>query len=377
MKQTIISSEYLNAVKAIKQAILESRYRAARHVNKEVLALNYGIGRFISINSRSAKWGSNAIAVISSLLRQELPGVKGYSEASIKMMRTFYEEWRYLFENRQLPIDDLGNQLILSHINDKIEIRQLVTDELSASDLACFLNVGFTNHYVILTKTKSKEERLFYIRRCATEFWKVETTKYYLSENLFKKEGTIQLTNFNKTIDNAAFMQRALQSFKDEYLLDFVNIEDPELVDERVIEQRIIQNVKNFIMAFGADFTFMGNQYRLEVAGQEFVVDLLFFSRRLRSLVAFELKRGEFKPEYTGKMNFYLAALDKYVKLPDENPSIGIILCKTKNDEIVELSFSDTSKPMGVATYRTSQELPPEIRQALPDMEDLKKLITE
>ena len=377
MKQTIISSEYLNAVKAIKQAILESRYRAARHVNKEVLALNYGIGRFISINSRSAKWGSNAIAVISSLLRQELPGVKGYSEASIKMMRTFYEEWRCIFENRQLPIDDLGNQLILSHINDKIEIRQLVTDELSASDLASFLNVGFTNHYVILTKAKSKEERLFYIRRCATEFWKVETTKYYLSENLFKKEGTIQQTNFNKTIDNAAFKQRALQSFKDEYLLDFVNIEDPELVDERVIEQRIIQNVKNFIMAFGADFTFMGNQYRLEVAGQEFSIDLLFFSRRLRSLVAFELKRGEFKPEYTGKMNFYLAALDKYVKLPDENPSIGIILCKTKNDEIVELSFSDTSKPMGVATYRTSQELPPEIRQALPDMEDLKKLITE
>lgn len=377
MKQTIISSEYLNAVKAIKQAILESRYRAARHVNKEVLALNYGIGRFISINSRSAKWGSNAIAVISSLLRQELPGVKGYSEASIKMMRTFYEEWRCLFENRQLPIDDLGNQLILSHINDKIEIRQLVTDELSASDLASFLSVGFTNHYVILTKAKSKEERLFYIRRCATEFWKVETTKYYLSENLFMKEGTIQQTNFNKTIDNAAFKQRALQSFKDEYLLDFVNIEDPELVDERVIEQRIIQNVKNFIMAFGTDFTFMGNQYRLEVAGQEFSIDLLFFSRRLRSLVAFELKRGEFKPEYTGKMNFYLAALDKYVKLPDENPSIGIILCKTKNDEIVELSFSDTSKPMGVATYRTSQELPPEIRQALPDMEDLKKLITE
>lgn len=377
MKQTIISSEYLNAVKAIKQAILESRYRAARHVNKEVLALNYGIGRFISINSRSAKWGSNAIAVISSLLRQELPGVKGYSEASIKMMRTFYEEWRCIFENRQLPIDDLGNQLMLSHINDKIEIRQLVTDELSASDLASFLNVGFTNHYVILTKAKSKEERLFYIRRCATEFWKVETTKYYLSENLFKKEGTIQQTNFNKTIDNAAFKQHALQSFKDEYLLDFVNIEDPELVDERVIEQRIIQNVKNFIMAFGADFTFMGNQYRLEVAGQEFSIDLLFFSRRLRSLVAFELKRGEFKPEYTGKMNFYLAALDKYVKLPDENPSIGIILCKTKNDEIVELSFSDTSKPMGVATYRTSQDLPPEIRQALPDMEDLKKLITE
>ena len=158
-------------------------------------------------------------------------------------------------------------------------------------------------------------------------------------------------------------------------MLDFVNIEDPEIVDERVIEQKIVQNIKNFIMAFGPDFTFMGNQYRIEVAGKEFIIDLLFFSRRLRSLVAFELKRGEFKPEYTGKMNFYLAALDKYVKLPDENPSIRIILCKTKNEEIVELSFSDTSKPMGVATYRTSQELPQQLREALPNIEDLKKLL--
>lgn len=375
MEQIIISSEYLHAVKVIKQAILDSRYRAARHVNKEVLALNYGIGKFISYKSRTAKWGSNAIAVISKLLQQELPGVKGYSEASIKMMRTFYEEWKELFENRQSSIDDFGNHLEISGITGRIEIRQLVTDELSASDLASFLNVGFTNHYVILTKAKSKEERLFYIRRCAAEFWKVETTKYHLAENLFKKEGAIQQTNFDRTIDSADFKQRALQSFKDEYLLDFINIEDPEFVDERVIEQGIVQNIKNFIMAFGIDFTFMGNQYRMEVGGQEFVIDLLFFSRRLRSLVAFELKRGEFKPEYTGKMNFYLAALDKYVKLPDENPSIGIILCKTKNEEIVELSFSDTSKPMGVATYRTSKDLPQQIREALPDMDELKKLI--
>ena len=339
------------------------------------MALNYGIGKFISYKSRTAKWGSNAIAVISKLLQQELPGVKGYSEASIKMMRTFYEEWKELFENRQSSIDDFGNHLEISGITGRIEIRQLVTDELSASDLASFLNVGFTNHYVILTKAKSKEERLFYIRRCAAEFWKVETTKYHLAENLFKKEGAIQQTNFDRTIDSADFKQRALQSFKDEYLLDFINIEDPEFVDERVIEQGIVQNIKNFIMAFGIDFTFMGNQYRMEVGGQEFVIDLLFFSRRLRSLVAFELKRGEFKPEYTGKMNFYLAALDKYVKLPDENPSIGIILCKTKNEEIVELSFSDTSKPMGVATYRTSKDLPQQIREALPDMDELKKLI--
>ena len=363
--------QYVLAVKEIKNAIIDSRYRAARHVNKEVLELNYSIGRFISENSRRAQWGSNAIAVISKMLQQELPGLKGYSEASIKMMRIFYEEWSVLFENRQLTIDDFNN-LIYNTSNNKITICHFSTEKISESDLACFLNVGFTNHYIILTKTQSLEERLFYIRRCAKEFWNVETTKYHLKENLYHKEGSIQQTNFDKTLEESDFKQRALQSFKEEYQLDFINNDD---INEKIIEQKVVQNIKNFIMAFGPDFSFMGNQYRLEVSGQEFFIDLLFFSRRLKCLVAFELKRGDFKPEYTGKMNFYLAALDKYVKLPDENPSIGIILCKNKNEEIVELSFSDTSKPMGVSTYRTSQDLPERFRKALPSIDDLKRLL--
>ena len=365
-------SQYVSAVREIKNAILDSRYRVARQANREVLQLNYGIGRFISVNSRSAKWGSNAITVISKMLQQELPGLKGFSEASIKMMRIFYEEWCLIFENRQLAIDDLGNPITDSISSDNIRIEEFDTDKLSESDLSYFLNVGFTNHYIIISRTTNLEERLYYIRRCATEFWKVETTKYYLKEDLYHKEGSIQQTNFERTIEESDFKERALQSFKEEYQLDFINTED---ISEKVIEQQVVLNIKNFIMAFGPEFTFMGNQYRLEVSGKEFFIDLLFFSRRLKSLVAFELKRGEFKPEYTGKMNFYLAALDKYVKLPDENPSIGIILCKSKNEEIVELSFSDTSKPMGVATFRTSQELPERFRKALPNIEDLKKLL--
>jgi len=370
MKQTFISSEYIHAVEAIKQAILESRYRAARHVNKEVLALYYWVGNYVSVHSRIDAWNTNAIATISKMLQQELPGLTGFSETNIKNMRIFYEAWNPVL-NRQTLSADLNRDLSFSELLN----RQITSADLEEEDLNCFLSVGFSIHREILRKTTTLEERLYYIRRSAKEFWTYEKAKYYLKENLFKKEGTIQHTNFNRTIGNADFKQRALRSFKDEYLLDFINIEDPEFVDERVIEQSIIQNIKNFIMAFGADFTFMGNQYRLEVAGQEYVIDLLFFSRRLRSLVAFELKRGEFKPEYTGKMNFYLAALDKYVKLPDENPSIGIILCKTKNEEIVELSFSDTSKPMGVATYRTTNDLPQQIKEALPDMDELKKLI--
>lgn len=370
MEVVNISQEYLQAVKAIKQAVLESRYRAARQVNKEILALYYWIGNYVSVNSRVNSWNTNAINIIAKLLQQELPGLTGFSETNIKNMRIFYEAWSPVL-NRQMSSTDLNKDIKFEDFLN----RQMPSADLDATDYECFLNVGFSNHREIIRKTSTLEERLFYIRRCATEFWKVETTKYYLKEKLYHKEGTIQQTNFNRTIEDTTFKKRALQSFKDEYMLDFINIEDPELVDEKVIEQKIIQNIKNFIMAFGPEFTFMGNQYRLEVAGQEFVIDLLFFSRRLRSLVAFELKRGEFKPEYTGKMNFYLAALDKYVKLPNENPSIGIILCKTKNEEIVELSFSDTSKPMGVATYRTSQELPERLREALPSMDDLKKLL--
>lgn len=227
----------------------------------------------------------------------------------------------------------------------------------------------------IITSVKGLEERLFYIHRCAIEFWSYRELQRQIKSDLYHKEGTIKQTNFTKAISDDDFKRKALRSFKDEYLLDFINIEDPEDVDERVIKQSIIQNIKNFIMAFGKDFAFLGNQYHFEVEGHDYYIDLLFFSRKLRSLVAFELKRGKFKTEYTGKLNFYLSALDEYVKLPDENPSIGIVLCKSKNDKIVELSFRDKSKPMGVATYRTSSELPKELRNALPDMDDLKKLL--
>lgn len=218
----------------------------------------------VSVHSRVNAWNTNAIATIAKMLQQELPGLTGFSETNIKNMRIFYEAWGPVL-NRQMSAADLEKPLDFNALQN----RQLMAADLDDSDFECFLNVGFTNHREILRKTDSLEERLFYIRRCAKEFWSKDTLKYYLAENLYKKEGTIQQTNFNKTINDSTFKQRALQSFKDEYLLDFINIEDPELVDEREIEQGIIQNIKNFIMAFGPDFTFMGNRYRLEVADKD------------------------------------------------------------------------------------------------------------
>ncbi|MBL7996572.1 DUF1016 family protein [bacterium] len=360
---------YIDAIRLIKNAILQSRYTAATLANRELLSLYFYVGEYVALNTRNRNWGTGAIEIISARLQQELPGLRGFSPTNIKNMRLFYEAWKGYLQNRQLPTDDLKGK------KSGIAIRQLATDKLPGAQKESFMRVGFTHHTEIISKVKNPEERLFYIERCAAEFWSVEKLRYNLKGNLFGKKGTLQ-SNFSKTITDSKFRFGAFNSFKDELLLDFVNITDPdEEPDERVLEQAIVNDIKKFIMALGTDFSFMGNQYRLLVHDEEFFIDLLFFNRKLRSLVAIELKKGKFKAEYVGKMNFYLSALDEYVKQPHENPSIGIILCKEKNNKIVEFAFRDTSKPMGVATYKTATELPAEYKNILPDADKLKKLL--
>ena len=239
---------------------------------------------------------------------------------------------------------------------------------------AAFFNVSFTHHTALIPIVKSIEETVFYITKIASEFWSVTLLKHHLKNKLFRKKGTLP-NNFSVAITNENLRAKALQSFKDEYLLDFINIEDPDAEDERMIENEIVRNIKKFLMSLGADFAFISNQYRLVVDEEEFFTDLLFFNRKLQCLVAFDLKKGKFRPEYAGKMNFYLSALDDSIKQPHELPAIGIILCKEKNNKIVEFSFRDMSKPMGVATYKTSHQLPKQFKNALPTAETLKKLM--
>jgi predicted nuclease of restriction endonuclease-like (RecB) superfamily len=376
MEQQILihnNADYISAVKIIKDAILKSRYRAAQKVNNEMLALYYGIGGFISVESRNAQWGTGAINAISLMLKQELPGLRGFSETNIKRMRQFYEAWSPYFTNRPFQMGDL--ELTVS--DKAIIIRPFETGDLSEQDLKAFLSVGFTLHGILLSKTETLDERLFYIRMCAEKFWDADELRYHIEEGLYK-DNWIQQTNFGTTIADYSYRQKALQSFKNEYLVDFVNIEDEDAFDERVLENEIVRNIKNFIMAMGTDFTYMGNQYHLKVGEEDYYVDLLFYHRRLRCLVAVELKRGKFRAEYVGKLNLYLSALDEYVKLPDENPSIGIILCRSKDDKVVEFSFRDTFKAMGVATYKTRKEI--EAKQEIENQflrmgEELKKLL--
>ena len=346
-----INQNYREAVKTIKEAILRSQYRAATSVNKEQLSLYYGIGRYVSKNSRIGFWGKGAIEQISSLLQKELPGLRGFSTSNIKNMRVFYEEWEPVLN------------------------RQPLADEFNWSD---FFSIGFSHHTEIISKAKTLEARLFYIHECAIRYWSKYTLRDYLKADLYSHRGTLP-NNFAQTLPDTKQALKAVCSFKDEYLLDFINVEEldeqEEDLDEKIVEKSIVANVKKFIMTFGQDFSFIGNQYRVEVAGEEMFIDLLFFNRELNSLVAVELKSGKFRSSYLGQLNTYLSALDSYVRKPHENPSIGIILCREMNQTFVEFAVRDYNKPMGVATYRTSKDMPERLRNALPDIEELRKLL--
>ena len=370
-------SELTNAVQIIKDAILQSQQRALSAINQEQLALYYAIGRYVSRNTRNKNWGKGFIEALSEQLRKELPGLRGFSAPSLRKMRTFYEEWQMLSDNSFVETNKLTN----TENNSFVETNKLTNLQFKIDvnfPISAFLNIGFTHHYAILTKVKDTEQRKFYIQYAADTKAKVEELEQVINENLFQHQGLLA-NNFKKTIPDQLQAYRTISMFKDEYLLDFINTEELFIRekdrDERLIEQSIIQNIKEFIMTFGKDFTFVGNQYHLEKFGVEEFPDLLFFNRELAALVCVELKDGPFKTSYLGQLAGYLRILDDEVRKPNENPSIGIILCKSANKKFVEYVIQDYDKPMGVATYKTTAQMDERLKKLLPPVEELEKLL--
>ena len=370
-------AELTNAVQAIKGAILQSQQRALAAINQEQLALYYGIGRFVSMNTRNKNWGKGFIEAVSEQLRKELPGLRGFSAASLRKMRTFYEEWQMLSDNSFVETNKLADV----ESNSFVGTNELPTVQFKIDanfPIAAFMNIGFTHHYAIVSKVKDVEQRKFYIQFAADSKAKVEDLEQIINDDLYSHQGDLP-NNFKKTIPDQLQAYRAITMFKDEYLLDFINTEELFIRDkdrdERVIEQRIVQNVKEFIMTFGKDFTFVGNQYHLEKFGVEEFPDLLFFNRELAALVCIELKDGPFRTSYLGQLAGYLRILDDEVRKPNENPSIGIILCKSANKKFVEYVIQDYDKPMGVATYKTTADMDERLKRLLPPVEELEKLL--
>ena len=371
------SKELANVVHTIKEAILQSQQRALTVINQEQLALYYRIGQFVSLNTRNRNWGKGFIEAISEQLRKELPGLRGFSSASLRKMRTFYEEWQMLSDNSFVSTNEF---------NDEEHNLFVPTNELPAIKfkmeanfpIAAFMNIGFTHHYAIISKVKDVKQRIFYIQFAADSKAKVEDLERVINDDLYTHQGKLP-NNFMKTIPDHLQAYRAITMFKDEYLLDFINTEElfvrDKDRDERVIEMSIVQNVKEFIMTFGKDFTFVGNQYHLDKFGVEEFPDLLFYNRELASLVCVELKDGPFKTSYLGQLAGYLRILDDEVRKPNENPSIGLILCRSANKKFVEYVIQDYDKPMGVATYETTANMEERLKCQLPPVEELQKLL--
>ena len=273
-----------NAVQVIKAAILQSQQRALKAINQEQLALYYGIGRYVSANTRKKNWGKGALAAISEQLRKELPGLKGFSERNLKNMRTFFEEWRLLdsynsavrtaefteINNKSAVRTDemvLNSAVQTAELQSEDEIRQLQLTNLPDFPVVAFLSISFTHHTAILSQVKSYEERKFYIQFASDYKVKSEDLEQMMKDDLYHHQGQLP-NNFKKTIPDQLQAYRTIMMFKDEYLLDYINTEElfvrDKDKDEKLIEQGIINNVKNFIMTFGKDFTFVGNQYHLE-----------------------------------------------------------------------------------------------------------------
>jgi len=380
--------KYSNDVKLIKNAILQSRYRAAQSSNKEQLLLYYSIGHYVSQNTRTGKWGTGAIEEISRQLQLELPGLRGYSASSIKYMRTFFEEWVEVFSSSQkflaYNFDSAINDPIRHLLSDELQNhddnpnRHLPSGDLESTTIDAFLRIGFTHHREILSKCKLAEERWYYIMRCASEFWSVESLKDHIKADDYSRTGALP-NNFELTIPDEKLAARAVRSFKDEYLLDYINIEqddDSEVIDERVLNRDIIADIRKFVLTFGEGFCPIGNQFRVIVDEEEFFIDILLFNRNLNCLVAIELKRGAFKPSYLGQLNFYLSALDEHVKKPHENNSIGLLLRKDTKKSIVELAIRDFNKPMGVATYSTMGNIPKEYQSLKPLIDGVQEILS-
>lgn len=387
------SAAIRSAVQQIKSAILKSQARAVQMVNQEQLSLYYGIGRYVSEHSRKGYWGTGAIGRISKQLQAELPGLKGFSEENIKLMRRFYEAWKDIevksvvqptentnFNTQESSANSVVKTTELQTVDSEAEtIRQLQLTNDTDFPITAFLNISFTHHVTIFRYAKDYDERKFYILLAYQNRLIADDLEQKIRvEHTYENQDALP-NNFFKTIPDKQLAFRTLRMFKDSYLLDYINVEDidesdPIDIDEAVIEKSIVMNIKNFIMTFGKSFTYKGHQVHYDKLGHDHWIDLLFFNRELQALVVVELKKGQFKPSYLGQLAAYLRILDDDEKLSFENPSVGIILCKKADKAYVDYVLQDYLKPMGVATYKHMQD---RLKELLPPEEEMKRLMTE
>lgn len=334
MKNNLINEDYKDFIGDIKNKIRNSQYEAMRAVNTALINLYWGIGQEIYKQQRERGWGKSIVEVLSKEIKKDFPDVKGFSLSNLWRMRNFYVT--YSNEENLAPL-----------------VRE----------------ISWSKNIAIMEKCKDHLEREFYIKMTKKYGWTKDVLINHIENKSYEKY-LINQTNFDEALPEK-YINQAKLAVKDEYIFDFMELSEQH--SEKELEESLINNMKAFLEEMGGNFAFIGSQYHINVGGVDFYIDLLLYHRTLKSLVAIELKIGDFKPEFVGQLQFYLTALDKQVKLEHENPSIGIIICKNKNRTVVEYALNNSYKPIGVATYQISDTLPEKMKDLLPSPEEIDK----
>jgi predicted nuclease of restriction endonuclease-like (RecB) superfamily len=336
MVQKVEPEGYESVLEGIANKIRAAQARAVKAVNLELVQVYREIGRTLHEKQQMADWGAAVVERLATDLRKLFPGVKGFSSRNLWRMKDFYSSY---FEKEKLT--------------------------------AVLAEISWTHHVYILERCKDPLEREFYIRMSKKNAWSYRVLLDHIDNKTYER---MMASQENFTINLPEQMRfEAKLAIKDEYIFDFLDIGDD--YSERELKRALGKNIECFLREVGHAYTFIGTQYRLEIDGKEFFIDLLLYHRKLKSLVVIELKKGPFMPEYVGKMQFYLAVLNDTVRLADENPSIGIILCREKSRMIVEYALKDSNQPINVASYRIVKELPKELRDQLPTPKQIEKLL--
>ncbi|WP_419573032.1 PDDEXK nuclease domain-containing protein [Phascolarctobacterium succinatutens] len=329
------TTEYLSIIENIKREINAAEYRAALHVNADMLLLYYDIGCVINEHKT---WGSKFIDNLAADIRLSFPKSKGYSVRNLKYMAKFAETY---------PEREFVQQVVAQ--------------------------IPWGHNIVILDKVNNLEERKWYIKNSAQNGWSRNVLVHQIESSLYQRQVLAEkVSNFENRLPSPQ-SELAAQTMKDPYVFDFITFKEDML--ERDVEQALVRDVTRLLLELGTGFAFLGNQYHLNVGGDDFYIDLLFYNINLRCYVVIELKTGDFKPEYAGKLNFYLSAVDGILKKEQDNPSIGLLLCKSKNNVVAEYSLKDISKPIGVSEYKITSSLPDSLEKQLPSIEDIQKRI--
>jgi len=366
-KEIAINTQYNELLAQLKQQIRSVQAKAAVAVNTSIINLYWNTGKMIAENQALFEGRNNYVAQLEKDLKAEFPNIKGFSRSNLFYMRKFYQ-----FYSGEISVQQLVG--LNENNTTEISVQQLVAPNLENSvQQVVGLTIGlfsvpWGHHVVIINKIKQLAEALFYIQQTIENNWSRAILTLQIEQNLFARQGKA-ITNFNQTLPEQQALM-ATQILKDPYNFGFLTLE-PKM-QELDIERQLTQHITKFLLELGKGFAFIGRQYPLQVGDKDYRLDLLFYHIRLRCFVVIDLKVVEFQPEFAGKMNFYLSVVDEQIKTVDDQPTIGIILCKNKNKLEVEYALKGMSQPIGVSEFEVTQALPAELKSTLPTVEEFE-----